>query len=522
MLQTLQDWPGHWLCELYANKDTVLIAANSQAIDEYRNYNQEEVIAFFQKGFLSGKRLGVLMGPMGSGKTQVLAELAKHNSKVWVWQHQKGFDRYGEAQLVTKAWNNGYKTGIEARTYEDLEEVIEKAAELDDYLLLIDEIHFAAINPDMLGRFVKILKTHNLRALLAGLDLTFLGKPWQNTRYLVDYGEMVAVMAARSTVGEKAAWATRRRVTLHDGRTRPACSLEPVEIVGGITNGVVGTHYEPVSLDHFELWSDKKAARFDRASSVPATLTIGGRSFEIGEDIACQFFLPYLRKKKHLRSPYPRIEIAGDSMRSGKTTTMKVIETALQKYGMPVQRREEEYYHNPFLVESYTGEDKSVALRLSQEWFIQRKYEQVATEFEGITIQDVTPEMDFIYALANLYMGTLHPDDFLVYWRFFLQLDWKELNRPDLLIYLSSTNETLISRAQAAAREFERKIDPDYYLVMRKLNRKWLKGLDREWPVLFINTDAFDFSYETGSDEARSELVKRVVVKLTDLGYAFK
>lgn len=204
-----------------------------------------------------------------------------------------------------------------------------------------------------------------------------------------------------------------------------------------------------------------------------------------------------------------RIEVGADSMRVGKTTAVKVIAEGLKKRGKVVTERFEDWQHNPYLKDSYSDPAKNFLE--SQKWFIKRKWEQVkAGASEGVFIQDVSPETDFCYAATNLRLGRMSQADFDEYKNYYCGLDWDQVPAPHLLIYLAVSDEELIARALDARREFET-VEPEYFLMMKKVNRAWLKYARKKMNILVVDTDGLDFAHE---QEARDSLIEEVSARI--------
>lgn len=195
-------------------------------------------------------------------------------------------------------------------------------------------------------------------------------------------------------------------------------------------------------------------------------------------------------------------------MRVGKTTAVKVIAEGLRKKGYTVTESYEDWQHNPFLKKSYSDPAKNFLE--SQKWFIQRKWEQVRDGGAGVFIQDVAPEMDYNYALTNYKLGRMSEEHFLAYDKFYRSLDWRLTPAPDLLVYLEVSDEALIRRAMESRREFE-SVEPDYFLMMKKVNREWLEGATDEYKILEIDTDKLDFA---NGEKGKLELVTLVMMSL--------
>ena len=200
---------------------------------------------------------------------------------------------------------------------------------------------------------------------------------------------------------------------------------------------------------------------------------------------------PYVRK--NASSGEIRIEVMADSMRVGKTTAVKVIAAGLRRKGYTVTESYEDWQNNPYLKNSYADPERNFLE--SQKWFIKRKWEQVKKGGEGIFIQDVSPEMDYCYAETNRRLGRMSEEHFAEYQTYFEGLDWSVAPTPTILIYLTVSDEGLIQRAMDSRREFET-VEPEYFLMMKRVNREWLMGAKkhRGYKIVEIDTDKLDFA----------------------------
>lgn len=204
-----------------------------------------------------------------------------------------------------------------------------------------------------------------------------------------------------------------------------------------------------------------------------------------------------------------------DSMRVGKTTAVKVVAEGLRQKGKTVVESYEDWQNNPYLKKSY--EDPAKNFLESQKWFIKRKWEQLRDGGVGdVFIQDVSPEMDYCYAETNRRLGRMSQEHFEEYDQFYRGLDWNLAPAPDLLIYLQVSDEELIKRAEASKREFET-VDADYFLLMKKVNREWFKGItnpklsNSQMKILQVDTDKLDFANDEGAKYVLVEQVMRAI-----------
>lgn len=235
---------------------------------------------------------------------------------------------------------------------------------------------------------------------------------------------------------------------------------------------------------------------------------------------------PYTRQRQ--KSTCVRIEVMADSMRVGKSTAVKVLADGLRQRGQSVTESYEDWEHNPYLKGSYADPEKNFLD--SQKWFIWRKHQQIADGVgaplhppgrvtlgarqvrdgaeSGVFIQDVSPEMDYCYAATNFRLGRMSKNHFDEYVEYYSKLDWSKAPAPDLLLYLEISDDELIRRALSSKREFET-VEPEYFLMMKRVNREWVRGVKKnsEYRIVNIDTDKIDFA---NSEEGRRSLVETV------------
>lgn len=209
---------------------------------------------------------------------------------------------------------------------------------------------------------------------------------------------------------------------------------------------------------------------------------------------------PYLRH--HISGAETRIEVMADSMRVGKTTAVNVIAEGLRQAGHTVTESYEDWQNNPYLKEQYR--DPSQKLLESQKWFVRRKWEQLRSGGEGMNstgspqvfVQDVPPEMDYNYVVTNWSLGRVGDAEMSIYDSYYRMLEWSVIPAPTVLVYLTASDEVLLQRAIDSRREFET-VEPEYYLMMKKVNRKWLKGVEcyPQYKIVEVDTDKVDFAH---------------------------
>ena len=103
--------------------------------------------------------------------------------------------------------------------------------------------------------------------------------------------------------------------------------------------------------------------------------------------------------------------------------------------------------------------------------------------------------MDVEIFARNLYKMVLMSDrDWITYNKLFDNMVLS-LRKPDLIIYLKASTDTLISRVNIRNRDFEKNIKPDYLHRLNISYDAWISNLS-EFPVYVINTDNFNIFKE--------------------------
>ncbi|MGC8839690.1 MAG: deoxynucleoside kinase [Anaerolineae bacterium] len=99
-----------------------------------------------------------------------------------------------------------------------------------------------------------------------------------------------------------------------------------------------------------------------------------------------------------------------------------------------------------------------------------------------------------IFARALHHLGNLSERDYQAYRRVY-DLVVAGLPRPDLLLYLKASPETLLQRIRNRAREIERGITLEYLALLDSFYEEWLQTFDL-CPVLTIPSDNLDFVHK--------------------------
>jgi len=152
---------------------------------------------------------------------------------------------------------------------------------------------------------------------------------------------------------------------------------------------------------------------------------------------------------------------------------------------------------NPYLADFYT--DMRRWSFHSQVFFLGKRLEhhRQLLDHPGSVVQDRTVYEDAEIFAHNLYeQGHMSDRDYDAYRRLYRAVS-AFVPPPDLIIYLQSSVETLLSRISQRGRDFERNIAPDYLKQLNRLYDLWIEN----WtacPILRVSVDHCDFINNPG------------------------
>ena len=182
---------------------------------------------------------------------------------------------------------------------------------------------------------------------------------------------------------------------------------------------------------------------------------------------------------------HPFVGIAGN-IGVGKTTFTKLL---AEKYNW------DEYYEsvidNPYLSDFY-GDMKRWSFNL-QIYFLQHRFAsqvEISNNEKGV-IQDRTIYEDVEIFARNLHdLGHMSDRDWKTYKNLFGNMV-QFLKKPDIIIYLKASTDTLISRIKTRNRDFEKNINPEYLYQLNNAYNTWAKN-EKSLKILTINTNNFN------------------------------
>ncbi|MDD5540030.1 MAG: deoxynucleoside kinase [Candidatus Marinimicrobia bacterium] len=180
------------------------------------------------------------------------------------------------------------------------------------------------------------------------------------------------------------------------------------------------------------------------------------------------------------------IGIAGN-IGVGKTTMTDII---ARRFGW--RAFYESVIDNPYLEDFYL-DMKRWSFNL-QIYFLSHRFRshKQMTECNIATVQDRTIYEDVEIFARNLYeMGNMSQRDWDNY-RALFEIMTSYLKKPDLIIYLRASVDTLLTRIKKRSRGFERDISPEYIYMLNISYDRWIKEEQSRNKVLVIETDQFD------------------------------
>lgn len=186
-----------------------------------------------------------------------------------------------------------------------------------------------------------------------------------------------------------------------------------------------------------------------------------------------------------MKNGNPFIGIAGN-IGVGKTTFTEIV---AEKQGWhPFY---ESVMDNPYLSDFY-GDMKRWSFNL-QIYFLHHRFRnhvKMSQQNSGV-IQDRTIYEDVEIFAKNLHlMGNIDERDWENYRNLF-KVMISFLRKPDLIIYLKASTDTLITRIKSRDRSYEKSIDPEYLHTLNVSYDKWIESLS-DIPVLIVDTNSFN------------------------------
>ena len=170
----------------------------------------------------------------------------------------------------------------------------------------------------------------------------------------------------------------------------------------------------------------------------------------------------------------------------GKTTLARLLQPAFDAALLL-----EVFEENPFLSDFYA--DRARYAFQTQVFFLLSRYHQQRRSVgellseKGGLLSDYTFEKDALFARINL-----SGDELEMYYRVHDALAEKII-RPDLILYLRASTDTLMARIAFRDRPYERNMERDYIHQLNLTYDAFFSDYDQDSAVLTIDTDDLDY-----------------------------
>lgn len=176
------------------------------------------------------------------------------------------------------------------------------------------------------------------------------------------------------------------------------------------------------------------------------------------------------------------------TMGSGKTTVAKLLAKELKFHLL-----EENFGENAFLPRFY--QDMKRWAFHSQTFFLMEKITQMLETPKFLekfsVVQDTPIQQDaFSYAKAQHVLEHIDDAEWRLYQKIYKQFE-PYFPKPDLIVYLETSIETLQKRIRGRGRGYEQKIPVSYLELLDMLNHKWLSE-NKLIPVFVVETDGIN------------------------------
>jgi deoxyguanosine kinase len=160
---------------------------------------------------------------------------------------------------------------------------------------------------------------------------------------------------------------------------------------------------------------------------------------------------------------------------------------------------------NPFLPKFY--KNRSLHAFQTQLWFLLSRYKQLS---DTLLQQDLFRDgvvIDYLFAKDRIFAAiNLDENEFSLYNAIARILD-KDVPRPDYVVYLQASTETLLKRIEKRGRPFEFNMDFHYIDAINRAYNHFFFHYTAS-PLLIINTNAIDF---VNNEKEREEVIDQIL-----------
>ena len=172
----------------------------------------------------------------------------------------------------------------------------------------------------------------------------------------------------------------------------------------------------------------------------------------------------------------------------------------------------EEFEENPFLADFY--DDRQAYGFQTQLFFLLSRYRQQLGLFQqelfaGGIVSDYLFAKDPIFAHLNL-----DPNELTLYDQIYSLLDARVL-KPDLVLFLQASVDTLVGRIRRRGRSYEKNMDPQYLADLSEAYNRFFFHYG-ETPLLVVSTNELNL---VDQDDALADLVHEIKTHRGGVGH---
>ena len=150
----------------------------------------------------------------------------------------------------------------------------------------------------------------------------------------------------------------------------------------------------------------------------------------------------------------------------------------------------EEAEQNPFLAKFY--EDRRNYAFQTQLWFLVSRYRQLSAAFMQEDLFHALTVTDYMFAKDSIFASINLDDDELALYNTVAKALEKDVAKPDFVVYLQASTDTLMRRIGKRGRPYEFNMDASYIdIINEAYNHFFFHYTDS--PLLIINTNDIDF-----------------------------
>jgi deoxyadenosine/deoxycytidine kinase len=179
------------------------------------------------------------------------------------------------------------------------------------------------------------------------------------------------------------------------------------------------------------------------------------------------------------------ITVAGN-VGAGKSTLTKLIGNSLN-----FRTHFEKVDNNPYLSDFYLDQ-KQWGFHLQLYFLAQRFKQQKEIElntFNNIQDRSIYEDVE-IFAQALYEDGKMNERDYITYKELFYDM-LPYLRKPDLMIYLDGSIDTILHRINLRGREMEKAVDKGYWTNLHGRYEGWISNY-KQSPVLYVDINKVD------------------------------